>query len=370
MERDCYSWNTSFPAVTICPNSKINENLLEDYLETVTVKNKTELASFLRTLAVANYKSFDKVLSYFEIPSEEFMDILLKLQLNFKPFVSNFVLQDSKYYLEKTITEMGICYCFNSNLAVYNSVEYWKSNSWNILEEKPTLSVHPLDGKVVANVVNMSSRFTIYFHGPFETIDSSSKSLYSPEESLLQIYLTALTTFTSDGAKALAISQRKCQFYYEKTLQHSAVYSYVLCKIECRIALSKRLCGCIPHFYRRLDDEKVCDARGLHCLSQYSDRLVMLKKECPCHLNCDDVNYVIDDYRTRNWFLGSNLEWGLKEHPKMRLRRDVIFRFTDVLVYIGGMAGLFLGCSVLSFIEIFYFFTIRFCWFVAKYYKL
>lgn len=41
----------------------------------------------------------------------------------------------------------------------------------------------------------------------------------------------------------------------------------------------------------------------------------------------------------------------------------------DVLVYVGGMAGLFLGCSVLSFIEIVYFFTIRLFWFVAKYGK-
>lgn len=33
------------------------------------------------------------------------------------------------------------------------------------------------------------------------------------------------------------------------------------------------------------------------------------------------------------------------------------------------MAGLFLGCSVLSFIEIIYFFTIRLYWFVKKYGK-
>lgn len=85
---------------------------------------------------------------------------------------------------------------------------------------------------------------------------------------------------------------------------------------------------------------------------------------------------------TRPWFLGSNLQWGLKEYPKMRLRRDVIFGFSDllgkrklklkfikieILVYIGGMAGLFLGCSVLSFIEIIYFFTLRLFWFAVKY---
>lgn len=67
----------------------------------------------------------------------------------------------------------------------------------------------------------------------------------------------------------------------------------------------------------------------------------------------------------------------------MRLKRDVLFGFTDMLgtysflyrylheimgsssVYIGGIAGLFLGCSVLSFIEIVYYFTMRLFWFVV-----
>lgn len=36
-------------------------------------------------------------------------------------------------------------------------------------------------------------------------------------------------------------------------------------------------------------------------------------------------------------------------------------------VYVGGMTGLFLGCSVLSFIEILYFFTVRLFWFTVRY---
>lgn len=80
------------------------------------------------------------------------------------------------------------------------------------------------------------------------------------------------------------------------------------------------------------------------------------------------MNYILQEYDSRDeWFLGSNLLWGLKDYPKMRLKRDVIYGFTDLLVYIGGMAGLFLGCSVLSFIEVVYFLTIRLYWFVRSY---
>jgi hypothetical protein len=56
-----------------------------------------------------------------------------------------------------------------------------------------------------------------------------------------------------------------------------------------------------------------------------------MKGECSCLSNCNEVNYIVEDLDTREWFLGSNLQWGLKEYPKMRLRRDIIFGFTDLL---------------------------------------
>ncbi|KAF5278353.1 hypothetical protein FQA39_LY05842 [Lamprigera yunnana] len=369
IERDRYSWNTSFPAATICPTSKINETLLQEYLESVKVKNKTALADFLKSLAAANYNTFDKVLPYYDLPSEQFMDIILKVQYNIKPLVSNSGLQSNKFFLEKTITEMGICYSFNSNLALYNSPEYWKSNSWIVSKGRPTFYIHPLDGEVFANVVNMSTGFYIYLHGPFEIVDIASKGIYSPDGHFLQLYSTALTIVISENAKILTRKQRKCQLTNESTLKHSPVYSYTLCRMECRITLSKQLCGCVPHFYRHLADERICDVSGLHCLAKYSERLITLGKECACYPNCNEVNYVVEEQDSKEWFLGSNLQWGLKEYPKMRLRRDVIFRFTDVLVYIGGMAGLFLGCSVLSLIEILYFFTLRLFWFTLNKYK-
>lgn len=202
----------------------------------------------------------------------------------------------------------------------------------------------------------------MYLHGPYEVADIASKVLLSPEGYFLQVYLTALTIYSSDRTRHLNVNQRKCRFFDESDLRHSPTYSYVLCRIECRITLAKKLCGCLPHFYRRLSNEKVCDVSGLHCLANHKERLIALKHECECYPNCEDVNYIVDNLDTRQWFLGSNLQWGLKEYPRMRLKRDVLFGFSDVLVYIGGMAGLFLGCSVLSFIEIIYFFTLRlFC---------
>lgn len=49
---------------------------------------------------------------------------------------------------------------------------------------------------------------------------------------------------------------------------------------------------------------------------------------------------LICSQRSRIWFLGSNLQWGISEYPKMQLRRDLIFGITDLL---GKMT---MGCSV------------------------
>lgn len=149
-----------------------------------------------------------------------------------------------------------------------------------------TFFVHPLDGEVFANLVNMSTgfqvstiyelvlpnfkvlvnsgnpnhhfgsilifRFQIFIHGPYETTDASSKSIVSDNGYFLQVYLTALTIFTSGRAKAMSVGQRKCRFYDESNLKHSPVYSYKLCRMECRINAAIKLCGCIPFFYRKL----------------------------------------------------------------------------------------------------------------------
>lgn len=97
----------------------------------------------------------------------------------------------------------------------------------------------------------------MYYHGPYEVADIASKHVKSDEGYFLQVYFTALTLFTSDRAKNLGINQRKCRMYYESNLRHFPVYSYILCRMDCRARLAKKLCGCIPHFYRKIGKEKV-----------------------------------------------------------------------------------------------------------------
>lgn len=123
IERDRFSWNTSFPGATICPNFKIDEQLMEKYIKNSMETNKTLLREFIISLANATYENFDKVVKYDQIKSEDYFNLLLQLQFEFKPSVSNSGINGQQYMLQKVISEKGICYSFNSQLAIYNSPE-------------------------------------------------------------------------------------------------------------------------------------------------------------------------------------------------------------------------------------------------------
>lgn len=166
MERDKFSWNTSFPSATICPTSKLDEQLLQVYLDGSSEQNKTLLREFLVALAEGTYENFHLVPEYDKIPSEDYMDLILNLSFVFKPSVSNSGINSNQYSLEKIISEMGICYSFNSQLAVYNSPGYWKENKWHLVEGNETFFVNPLDGEVFANVINMSTGFSVCIFTP------------------------------------------------------------------------------------------------------------------------------------------------------------------------------------------------------------
>lgn len=123
MERDRFSWNTSFPSATICPTTKLDEALLEEYLDKSQEVNRTLLREFLERLAEATYETFHLVPSYEGIRPDDYLNLILNLSFTFKPSVSNSGINSNQYSLQKILTEMGICYSFNSQLAVYNSPE-------------------------------------------------------------------------------------------------------------------------------------------------------------------------------------------------------------------------------------------------------
>ncbi|KMY95679.1 uncharacterized protein Dsimw501_GD17905 [Drosophila simulans] len=349
MDRNKLVWNTSFPSLTVCPHKRIDELKVEEYILAHPDQFLSEEGSRLQY----------RILMSFATP------VRPARQTTFG--ASHTQMRGVIY---ETQTEFGICHSVNSMVARYNSFEYWRSGDWSLMDHGDRVTVHPLDGEIYAQIINLSTAYDVYFHGAGD-VPSISKQRYTfPESDYTTVELIALEIFTNEEARAFSTKQRSCRFNYEaEEMMTVPIYSFGLCLSECRMFFALRVCGCVPHFYRnRLRNGRrlpVCGLEGIGCLVKIKREIISLKSDkykinCNCLANCDDSNFFVQSYRSRVWFLGANLQWGILEHPKMQLRREVLFSFADVLVYIGGLVGFFLGCSALSFTEIIYYFTARF----------
>ncbi|XP_017123668.1 sodium channel protein Nach isoform X1 [Drosophila elegans] len=377
MDRNKLFWNTSFPSLTVCPHKRIDELKVEEYIlahpeQFLSEEDQEDFRDFIVKLASLTYDNLETLPlnKSYGIPSVKYLDLLYELKWPFEPEISSGAAV--KMFIYETQTEFGICHSVNSLVARYNSFDYWRSGDWSLLDHGDRVTVHPLDGEIYAQIINLSTAYDVYFHGAGD-VPSISKQRYTfPESDYTTVELIALEIFTNEEARAFSTKQRSCRFNYEaEEMLTVPIYSFGLCLSECRMFFALQVCGCIPHFYRNLLRNgrrlPVCGLEGIGCLVKIKREIISLKSDkykinCNCLANCDDSNFFVQSYRSRVWFLGANLQWGISSgaYPKMQLRRDVLFSFADVLVYIGGLVGFFLGCSALSFTEIIYYFTARF----------
>nr|XP_024217628.1 pickpocket protein 11-like [Halyomorpha halys] len=330
---------------------------------------------FLMQLSKATFGTFSKVMARsYEIQPSVYWKVLWETGFPFTYNVSNSNTQAyNRTEMNQVVTEVGLCYSYNSLATIYYDPRIWERNEWHVLSQTEIFRSNPLDGDIFAQVMNMNAGYRLYVLDPTEFPDISIPQLEGLNNSYKTLDLTALSIVSTKEVEELSIQQRKCRLPRESNLLSSPVYSYNLCRIECRMKECYRLCKCIPHFYRSNDNYPVCDLEGMHCLDKHSERLVRMidpntgvKVPCHCLQLCNEVNYVVDTENSMAWTLGTNLKWGLTKYPKFRLKRGILFGGTELLVAIGGTAGLFFGCSLLSLAEIVYFFTLHLFWFIMK----
>lgn len=128
----------------------------------------------------------------------------------------------------------------------------------NTLPPKEPLDlVHgTIDADLVMLASDLNSGYEAYITGPYEIPDIASKYLPARYGTFADFVLLTLEIYSSEDLKHLSIHQRKCRFLDESDLSISKVYSYNLCRMECRMKLAEELCGCTPHFYRKLGKKK------------------------------------------------------------------------------------------------------------------
>lgn len=161
------------------------------------------------------------------------------------------------------------------------------------------------------------------------------------------VTLEAHITYTDSQLRSLSISQRKCHYLDEGP-------SYVDCLENCLIDEILNICQCLPWFLlSRRTAMTECSANDYSCIN---DVMKVADNHCSCNILCDFTAFECKSLKKSidDMYKIEIISW-----PKARYRREVRFGLLNLIVSFGGIAGLFLGYSLLTTLELFYYFSLR-----------
>ncbi|XP_069675741.1 sodium channel protein Nach-like [Periplaneta americana] len=233
-------------------------------------------------------------------------------------------------FQDEQISEMDSNHHMKFHMPIYKRGNIWMSPPTRVYvhsaEEMPIVEIHPLH---------------VWTH-------DVGSILFSDKE-----------TYTTADSRQLTIRQRKCVFPEEIKLETDTYYTFSACMTQCRMRYARRKCKCIPPFYRILPGYKYCDLKGLGCLAEFAHMFQENGLKCKCTFACLNHVYELEKLQEVATSVSVPLAVGFVSWPMVRYKKEVLFGWVDLLVSFGGIAGLFLGFSLLSGVECVYYFMLR-----------
>lgn len=174
-----------------------------------------------------------------------------------------------------------------------------------------------------------------------------------------------------------------CHTYESKTLKYFKKYSQSNCLDECRSDYVHKNCGCIKFNMPHDNKTKVCTQHDTQCIVDAVDKFSTIERfksdfPCDCRPSCSYLKYETDittavfnfkqvfdayDQSMDGEFpqaMMSRLSIYFKEdHYTSRTLTNVKQSWSEFASQIGGILALFMGASIMSFVEIFYWFICR-----------
>ncbi|XP_037027868.1 sodium channel protein Nach isoform X2 [Bradysia coprophila] len=371
LDTDFHNQQVIFPTINVCPLVPYNASRtsqLADILGSYDQEAALKIDPFLQLLTYLSYENietaYDMVKNFSKLEIQNFNKRSIKSFVSEVVLFCNETFKVCKYKDEEIsccdnfqpiFTENGFCFSFNSRYRETNNKEEVNSNFHDLFEtdKKWALNFQP---KVKSQ---------IYVHSHHENFgwDFRPQIVWDPDGFIADLLISMKQTYTTEDAKQLSIVQRKCIFPEEVKLDiYSDEYTFTSCMKECRIKKSMKFCKCVPPFYRYSTAQPYCTIEQFQCLAKYSRNITEVRDCNTCELSCSNTVYDIEKLsktlntdRTSATYINIEfLTW-----PIIRYKREVLFGWVDLLVSFGGIAGLFLGFSLLSGVEIIYYFTMR-----------
>ncbi|XP_063916176.1 pickpocket protein 28-like [Zophobas morio] len=320
-----------------------------------------------------------------------------------------------------TLTDVGICYTFNMRTRedfftseVYNHRNFYKSKptmGWTEDDKPLRLDTYPNRALLFGNhnglrVVLKANKlqetfkcksvytgFKVIIHRPIDIPHPSKYYFLVPRNKFVTVVVDLHKIATHERVLKMPPSYRKCYRPYEKPLKYFTQYTNKNCYLECRTEMMLKRCNCTEFYMPRKKNTPICGADNIVCAKRSRDELRILesqasyqKKEttyCDCLPRCTSYLYLNSftegtwnwkDYYENQWYETFFNETGgfntttdelslltiyFKKPFFISVIRNEWGGIPELISNIGGFSSFFTGMSMVSGVELIYFFTIR-----------
>ncbi|XP_077293708.1 sodium channel protein Nach-like isoform X2 [Arctopsyche grandis] len=353
-------WNTAFPSITVCEKFH--------YLRVLRKLNKF-YPDLMQSMDYDQKKFFAEI-SFTETNCNlcktgcgpdnncpiNFRELAEKVREPCSELIHGCSWQDKeldccKYFLPID-SEFGLCYSFNTlQSRLSGTVPLFKSNR--------TTGPGYLSFYVY-------KRLLVYIHGSDDVpwVKSDLDMRFDVNDNIDFIF-EMIEMSNDQQVKEIDLDARKCRYpqevlknYFEKPYK---LYGYSTCMITCETELMFKQCECVHHLRDNTFTDITCNFTGLICLSLFAEDknkfgTDQVEKHCQhCIPSCEEIQLTkihYNTYETDDDY--SRVDIKMANLPNIRYKRNVIHSNLDLVVSIGGLAGLFFGASLLSIVEAIY----------------
>lgn len=187
----------------------------------------------------------------------------------------------------------------------------------------------------------------------------------------LDVLITPEVMETDEDLRSFSVSERQCYMEGERKLKFFKKYSVRNCEMECLSSFTFKKCGCVPFYVVRNSTLPICGVDNNNmtsCIPQAAIEVKVkeeaeIKKNCNCLPTCNTLTYKLEYFYNEIKYSDDvdkiTINFRFKNGDYMPQRRFRQLTALGLMAESAGLLGLYCGVSILTFIELFYFFTLR-----------
>ncbi|VVC27973.1 Epithelial sodium channel [Cinara cedri] len=412
----------AFPAVVICDSSRVDwqrvKRLTARDIPGIDPDLLPIVKKLLKTFSILSYGDFDEfdelrnISELAKLKTLNITELLVKVMRPCREVFCcggcwwNFKQVNCCDIFELQRTEFGLCHSFNSDFSEYSRGllgadsglvgHFWRTESGEIRPRRTgdkgqwsgvRMYLSTMKPEQVAPGIVAKPSIRLMMGEPRGAPLGSD--LVVMAGSFGNIHVWGDRIYNTNRTKRLDPKKRRCYFPDEQpTGMGTNYYLRRNCKSACYMNHVVQHCGCYLEFMFALQNMnrnyslRPCNVEDLVCLykkNSYFNNFIPTEQtssafftneppglKCDCMPDCIHQMYISEltiaepiISSTLNSSTAILIDVHFRQSTCILYRSDLVFGWLDLLVSFGGCAGLFLGGSLLSFIEIIYFLTWR-----------